>query len=372
MEFETRRLIMQGPFISVFLAFYNYFLISYLFDLFYPLSFSLKVTIVSIIFIFQLVSLFVELNHSNIITRFLMEISEIWKWASLMYLFDLIIIYTLNSFITLPNYLVYGLILLVPLIGIYAYYNAHHLTVKEYNLNTGNIKDDVAIIQMSDLHIGSIRGKNSLKKVASTINEIYEDNLKKGIKNNIVIISGDLADGTCPISKDSFKPLLNSKVPLIFTPGNHDFYQGIENIFNACRETDIKILNDDVLTLNEWGVNIIGLTFSFSPENMSESFNTDFIKEDYFNILNFHVPLNWEYFSSIGVDLQLSGHTHGGQFYPVTWILNRVMFRHNRGLFSRKVNNKSSYLYVNDGTGTMGPPLRWGTKAEIAVFHLKH
>lgn len=371
MEFEKKRLIIQGPLISIILAFYNYFLISYLFNLFYPLSFHMKLIIVILIAVFQLVSLFIELNHSNIITRFLMEISEIWKWLSLIYLFDLIIIYGLNHIIPLPKYLVYALIIIVPLFGLYGYYNAYHLTVKEYNLNVDNISEDIAIIQMSDLHIGSIRAKRSLEKITLKLNEVYEENIRKGIKNNIAIISGDLADGTCPINEDSFKPLSKSKIPIIFTPGNHDFYQGIENVFYACKKANITILNNDVLSLEDLRLNIIGLTFSFSPENMVKSFNMDFIKEGYFNVLNFHVPSNWKYFSTIGIDLQLSGHTHGGQFYPVV-CFSKLMFDYSRGLFCEKLNNKNRYLYVNDGTGTMGPPLRWGTKSEIAVFYLRH
>jgi predicted MPP superfamily phosphohydrolase len=91
------------------------------------------------------------------------------------------------------------------------------------------------------------------------------------------------------------------------------------------------------------------------------------IRKDKVNILNYHVPYNWNEFSDLGFDIQLSGHTHGGQFYPMVWFANR-MFEYNMGLFR---NDLGKYIHVTTGVGSMDTPMRWGTDSEIVVLKLR-
>ena len=75
----------------------------------------------------------------------------------------------------------------------------------------------------------------------------------------------------------------------------------------------------------------------------------------------------WDEFSDLGFDIQLSGHTHGGQFYPAIWF-TKLMFGYNMGLFKNKVGR---YLHVTTGVGSMDTPMRWGTDSEIVVLKLR-
>ena len=69
----------------------------------------------------------------------------------------------------------------------------------------------------------------------------------------------------------------------------------------------------------------------------------------------------------MGFDVQLSGHTHGGQFYPAVWFAE-LMFKYNMGLFK---NDLDRYLHVTTGVGSMDVPMRWGTNSEISILRLK-
>jgi len=160
-------------------------------------------------------------------------------------------------------------------------------------------------------------------------------------------------------------------IPIIFTSGNHDYYPGLENVHKACKNAEIIILENE--GMDYYDLNIYGLSFSFGdiPMPTAEELKS-FIKEDKINIVNYHIPNGWNELSNIGFDLQLSGHTHGGQFYPVTSLGNYIYEGHNMGLFEKTLkNNKRRYLHVTTGVGSMDIPMRWGTNSEIVLLKLK-
>ena len=84
------------------------------------------------------------------------------------------------------------------------------------------------------------------------------------------------------------------------------------------------------------------------------------------SILLHHSPVGINYANEQGVDLYLAGHTHGGQLFPVNYIV-KLMFPYSKGLYEYNGTN----IYVSQGTGTFGPPLRVGTRSELAVVILK-
>ena len=152
-------------------------------------------------------------------------------------------------------------------------------------------------------------------------------------------------------------------MPVIFTPGNHDFYPGIDNVVRACRKAGIIVLDNESFEFEN--LNIFGLTFSFDERDLPK-IDESLIKPGMVNIINYHVPYYWDEFASLGFDVQLSGHTHGGQFYPAVWFANRL-FEYNKGLFEKS----GKYLHVTTGVGSMDVPMRWGTDSEIVVLKLK-
>jgi predicted MPP superfamily phosphohydrolase len=248
--------------------------------------------------------------------------------------------------------------MVIPIITIYGYIKANRIKINEHDLFIKNLKEELNILHFSDVHIGSMRGKKLLKNIVNKINSTDAE---------IAILSGDLADGTCPIEIDDFSPLADSKVPIIFTPGNHDYYPGLENVITSAENANLKVLFNDKIEFK--GLNIYGFFVSsiLKPGVTIENSN-DFsmLKPDEVNIVINHFPVYWEEFKKIGVDIQLSGHTHGGQFYPIRFLM-RLMFKYVRGVFKKD----DSYLVVTDGVGTYQSPIRWGTDAEILLLRLK-
>ena len=164
-------------------------------------------------------------------------------------------------------------------------------------------------------------------------------------------------------------PLSDVDMPIIFSPGNHDFYPGIDNVFNACNAAGIIVLDNEQMEFKD--LSIFGFSYSFGPlPPVSEQTLRDAIKEDSVNVMIYHVPERWEEFSDLGFNLQLSGHTHGGQFHPVTFLAN-IIFPYNMGLFERIAGGKKAYLHVSTGVGVMDYPMRWGTDSELVILKLR-
>jgi predicted MPP superfamily phosphohydrolase len=351
---------MVGIFPNILYTIFLYFLIGAIANLFNVISFFYQISISLFIGAFTLIPIAIELKKSNLITRSMMEIAEIIKWIFLMYGFLTLAIYIMEIAIKPPIEIITILFLtIVPILAIYAYIKAYKIKIKSHDLKIANLDYEIKLIHISDLHFGSIRNKRLLKNIVAKINSTDAD---------LVIISGDLADGTCQIDDNSFLPFKDSKLPIIFTPGNHDLYPGIENVISASKAANVNVLLNEVFNFK--GLQIIGLPFSFEESTtygkISED-NLNLNKFDFYQptVLIYHIPAYWDYFSKLGVDLQLSGHTHGGQFYPMNWFI-KLIFPFSKGIYE----NKGKYLSVTSGIGTLGPPMRWGTDAEMILLKL--
>ena len=355
MSFRTRRVIMMAP---LYMLFY-FFLLKYTFALLGGLWDGYVLLLTVLLGLWHVSPMLFEAKKSRVITRFLSTLYGVWMWCAVMLLIDIVFIYILGMFAHIPSEIILLLLAVVPVLAIYNYYKAHKLVVNEKTLTFDNLDGEINIAHLSDIHFGSVRHKQIIEEVSGKLKEL------EGICD-IAIISGDLADGSSIVEEDDFLALRDVKMPIIFTPGNHDYYPGIENVLKACRNAEIIVLDNGSYEFKN--LNIYGLTFSFGDIEMptvDEVKNS--IKPGKINIINYHVPSNWEEFSSLGFDMQLSGHTHGGQFYPVVWFGNR-MFGYNKGLFK---NNIGKYLHVTTGVGSMDTPMRWGTDSEIVVLKLK-
>ena len=355
MSFRTRRVLFMTPFYMIF----QFFLLKYLFLLIGGLNDWYLAMFAIVMGLLNVIPMLLETKKSRRITRFLQTIDGVWMWVSLMLLIDVIAIYLLEIFVELPGQVILIFLAIVPILGVYNYYKAHRLVVNERVLKFDNLAQDINIVHLSDVHFGSVRHKQIIQQIANKLKELEKT-------CEIVIISGDLADGSSVVEKHDFEALKEINMPIIFTPGNHDFYPGIENVISACENAGILVLNNDKFEFKN--LNIYGLIFSFDEikmptlDEIREALNPNSI-----NIINYHVPYYWEEFSSLGFDIQLSGHTHGGQFYPAVNFANR-MFEYNKGLFR---NELGKYLHVTTGVGSMDTPMRWGTDSEVVILKLR-
>ena len=353
MSRRTRRVLFVTPFYMLF----EFFLLKYLFLLFGGLNDIYLFILTVLAGLLHCIPMFFETKKSTFFGRLLTTINGIWMWASVMFLIDIIVIYLIGRFITLPFEVVSGLILVVPILGVYNYYKAHKLIVSEKTLNLDNLTRDINIAHLSDVHFGSVRHKSIIAMIANKLKEL-EDSCE------LAIISGDLADGSSVVEENDLMAFKEVNMPIIFTPGNHDFYPGIDNVIKACENAGIIVLDNQ---RREFGdLSVFGLTFSFEDREVPKV-DESWLNPNLVNIINYHVPYHWDEFSELGFDIQLSGHTHGGQFYPVVWFAN-LMFGYNKGLFKNKFGK---YLHVTTGVGSMDTPMRWGTDSEIVVLKLR-
>lgn len=355
MSFRTRRVLFMTPLYMLFYFFllkYTCLLLGGLWD-----GYVLLLTI--LLGLLHFTPMLFESQKSRKLTRFLSTLYGVWMWISVMLLIDVVVIYVVGGFINISQGAVLALLAVIPILGIYNYYKAHNLVVNEKTLVIDNLNQEINIVHLSDIHFGSVRHKQIIEDVASKL---------KDLENTceIAIISGDLADGSCIVEKDDFMAFEDVEMPIVFTPGNHDYYPGIENVIDACKKAGIIVLDNDKFEFKN--LNIYGLTFSFGDIEMPTAEELGMcIKPEMVNVINYHVPYYWEEFSSLGFDIQLSGHTHGGQFYPVVWFGKR-MFGYNKGLFKNKLGK---YLHVTTGVGSMDTPMRWGTDSEIVILKLR-
>lgn len=354
MSYRTRRVLFITPFYMLF----EFFLLKYIFLLFGGVEDSYIFILTVLIGLNHFLPMLFEERKSRRLTRFLSTLDGVWMWASVLFLIDIIAIYLLiGSFVSLSFETNAILLAIVPVLGVYNYYKAHKLIINERTLIFDNLERDINIAHMSDLHFGSVRHRQIIEQVSDKLIELEDE-------CDIAIISGDLADGSSVVESDDFKVFSEVSMPIIFTPGNHDYYPGVGDVISACKNAGVIVLDNESLELEN--LNIYGLSYSIRDSRIPE-IDKSIVKNDKLNIINYHVPYYWDEFSEMGFDIQLSGHTHGGQFHPVIWFAN-VMFNYNRGLFK---NGSGKYIHVTTGVGSMDTPMRWGTDSEIVILKLR-
>ena len=300
-------------------------------------------------------SMVFEQKSSNVFSRAIYMFSTTWMGISLYFLWAIIVVGILMVFIKIPLAQA-GIIIiaLVSLISAYSLINAYHAHEKRVEIPIKNLKSPVKFVQLSDVHIGSVRNSGFLKRVVNKIKEINPD---------AVLITGDLADGSSAIYKNTFYPFKELKIPIFFTAGNHDAYSGIDNVFNALKYADVHILHNDLAEFH--GIQIIGASYSMERNYLGNFLNQLDFDREIPSILMYHLPSEWDAARKNGIDLQLSGHTHNGQFYPFN-LLVKLIFPYLGGLYKKE----KDHLYVSSGTGTWGPPMRLGSRNEITIINL--
>ncbi|WP_446424850.1 metallophosphoesterase [Mailhella sp.] len=243
------------------------------------------------------------------------------------------------------------------------------------------------LVQLSDLHIGSTFGGDWLTEVVRRVNALEPD---------FVFITGDLADGTPERIGRHLRPLLSlrARYGVLASPGNHDYYSGLAPWVRTWRSWDLPFLLNEHLDFRVGGrlVRAAGVTDpcavlfrslgpNMGPPDTRRALRCTYTDEEHraagpadrpapadLTILMAHRPGEAEQNAALGVDLQLSGHTHGGQFFFLFPLVSRM----NRGFRSGLYRAGSMPLYVSPGTGMWGyVPMRFGSRSEISLLVLR-
>lgn len=316
-------------------------------------------TIYSLVFLFAIsfpAATILERTVSHAFTRAFYTFSSAWMGISIFVIFILIGYEILNLIFYIPPFTAgIGIIALASIISAYSILNSISLEIKDVEINIPTLKRNMKIVQLSDIHIGSIRNSGFIKKIVEKTNTLNPD---------IVLITGDTIDGSAKLHPHMFNTIDNLKMPVFLVIGNHEVYDGIENVFEVLKTTKINILRDEMVEIQD--IQIIGVDYAFEKQHLKKVLSKLEIDQSKPSILMYHVPSELEAANKAGIDLQISGHTHKGQFFPFNF-LGRLVFPYFNGLY--EYNGTS--LYVSPGTGTWGPPMRFGSRNEITLIKLK-
>jgi len=216
------------------------------------------------------------------------------------------------------------------------------------------------IALVSDLHLGNLRGAAFSGRVVSRLSQLGAE---------CVLVGGDMFDGVKTNVARAVGPWADLKAPsgVFFVGGNHDDYGGRRGYFAALRHVGLRELANEKVELH--GIQLVGVHDgeTHRPDTFKAILDKADLDANRPSILLAHRPENLEVPERAGIDLQLSGHTHGGQFWPWTHIARRVHGQFAQGLarFGRM------QVFTSTGAGTWGPPFRLGTRAEIVLIRLE-
>lgn len=297
-----------------------------------------------------------ERTVSHAITRVFYTLASAWMGISIFIIFILIGYEILGLiFFIHPFTAGIGVIVLASAISAYSILNGINLEVKDVEIKIPTLKRDMKIVQLSDIHVGSVRNSGFIKKIVEKTNSLNPD---------IVLITGDTIDGSAPIHPHMLNAIDDLEAPVFLVTGNHEVYEGMENVLNVLKTTKINILRNEMVEIQD--IQIVGVDYSFDRNHLKNVLSRLEIDKLKPSILMYHLPDGLETANEAGIDLQISGHTHKGQFFPFNF-MGRLVFPYFNGLY--EYNGTS--LYVSSGTGTWGPPMRFGSKNEITFIKLK-
>jgi hypothetical protein len=222
-----------------------------------------------------------------------------------------------------------------------------------------------SIVQLSDIHVGPTIKHDYVQAVVDRVNALGAD---------LVAITGDVVDGEVSRLSRHTAPLgrLKARHGSFLVTGNHEYYSGADQWIAEYRRIGLRVLMNEHATLDHNGraLTVAGIT-DFSAHLFDEAQRSDPAKAllgspaDVPKILLAHQPRSADAAEAAGFDLQLSGHTHGGQFWP--WnLFVRLQQPYTAGLN----RHGRLWVYTSRGTGYWGPPKRFGAPAEITRIRL--
>lgn len=245
---------------------------------------------------------------------------------------------------------------------------AHPRTAKlgiDIDKNCGARKE-LRIAAASDIHLGVSAGADRLEHIVDMIEAVEPD---------IVLLPGDIVDEsmTGKLEEGIMAAFARLKAPLgiYAVTGNHETYSGLQRNIEYLEKFGIRVLRDEAI-LVDGSFYVVGRSDPSAAGRgkirpalaaILEKYRVDMERPV---ILIDHQPIRLEEAARAGIDLQISGHTHAGQLFPLD-LINRRMYEKNWG-YLRKGN---THYYVTSGAGTWGPPVRTGSRSEIVSIRLR-
>ena len=222
------------------------------------------------------------------------------------------------------------------------------------------------IVQISDIHVGPTIKRGYLDAIVRRVNQLDAD---------MVALTGDVIDGSVGRLRPHVAPLsgLRSRHGSFFVTGNHEYYHGVEAWLQELRRLGLRVLmNENVVLIHDGARLLIGGVTDFSAHRFDPAHRSDPAAAARsaagavsVKVLLAHQPRSAAAAAQAGFDVQLSGHTHGGQFLPWNFLVPM-----QQPLTSGLRRLHGLWVYTSRGTGYWGPPLRFGAPSEITRLRL--
>jgi hypothetical protein len=224
--------------------------------------------------------------------------------------------------------------------------------------------DGLTIVQLTDLHVGPFIGRRFVERLVAQANALAPD---------LVVITGDLVDGTVPTLGHAVSALggLRARFGRFFVTGNHEYYSGVAPWTQFLERLGIPVLRNRRVAIGDGGgtFDLVGVDDWGGRRRGGQGYDLEAAlrgrDSDQAAVLLSHQPRNFEVAASRGIGLQISGHTHGGQIFPMTMLVG-LEYAYTRGLYRHQESN----IYVSRGCGFWGPPSRLGSPPEIVKLVL--
>jgi len=323
-----------------------------------------------------IISIFAFLTSSFIIAQIAERYANNWLTVSVYYLSSIwlgVLFLLISFFFVLDlvstalriggitvNYRLIGIavICIVAVVSAYSIINASTIKINKVPIRLENLDKDIKIVQLSDIHLGAIHSRGYLERVVGMTNKLNPD---------FVLITGDLFDGSGGVDETDIEPLkeLKSTYGTYFITGNHEMYFGVDKALDLIKESNTRALRNEMIDIG--GIQLIGIDYptnEFAKHN--EVLKMMDIDKNKPSVLMYHPPSGVTEAAEKGINIQLSGHIHNGQIFPFR-LISRIFFKHISGLYQ---TGSRSYIYVSQGTGTWGPPMRFLSRNEITEIEL--
>jgi predicted MPP superfamily phosphohydrolase len=249
------------------------------------------------------------------------------------------------------------------LVGVYGVFNASWTRITRITVQLANLPEawrgrKAALI--SDVHLGHVRNGGFLRRMVTKI-------LKE--EPDAIFIAGDLYDGTAIDAGRAAKPLSDLTAPhgVYFVAGNHEQFGDDSKYLRAVAAAGVRVLSNEKVEAD--GLQIIGVPYRHATHDghFASVLQGIGVDRGRASILLTHAPDHPEVAEAAGVSLQLSGHTHVGQFIPWSWMARRIYRQFVYGL--SRIGKMQ--VFTSSGAGTWGPPLRLGSNPEIVVLEFQ-
>lgn len=240
------------------------------------------------------------------------------------------------------------------LLWTYGYFEAKTIKLNRISLHSNQ---DLRIVHISDLHLGQ------------TTDKVLVENLLKLVRDlqpQIILAAGDIVDGEVDQIEEFADLFKRIEAPLgkYAVTGNHEYYAGIRKSTTFLENSGFRVLRNEVVEILPT-LTLVGFDEILSEREIENHILRDLSGKNFVVVLK-HRPVVYEENVDL-FDLQLSGHTHGGQIFPFRFI-TRMFFRHVSGL---EKLGKRSFLFVTRGVGTWGPRIRVFSPPEVTLIELK-